>query len=207
MSSAATVKFFWEGEAVAESDNVVSLTKWQEQRVTAASEELDRQTQRFEVTTSIGDRTVAQSERMLAVEDLYPGLDPQKSILASALLLLGESETKLTEAAKAADDGDQISADDAAQRFQALLPELFCCRSLGDSFATVINALFHGLKNLRGTPVSGAQIAQMRNSISVLRRRPFLEYREALDIVARLEAAKLRIDPQGLTAIQEVLLG
>jgi hypothetical protein len=106
-----------------------------------------------------------------------------------------------------AGEGDHISADDAVQRFQALLPELFCCRSLGDSFATIINALFHGLKNLNGLPVSETQIVQILTSIRVLRRRPFLEYPEALAVVARLEAMNLRVDPPGLVTIQEVLLG
>jgi hypothetical protein len=72
---------------------------------------------------------------------------------------------------------------------------------------TVINSLFHGLKNLNGSPVSEAQIAQMLNSIKVLRRRPFLDYTEALAVVARLEATNLRVDPPGLATIQEVLLG
>jgi hypothetical protein len=86
------------------------------------------------------------------------------------------------------------------------LPELFCCRSLGDSFATVVNALFHGLKNLNGLPIREAQITQILNSIRVLRRRPFLEYGEALAVVGRLEATGLRSDPQGLATIEEVLL-
>jgi hypothetical protein len=158
-------------------------------------------------TASISNEISARSERTLTVDQLYPDLDPSQSILATAFRLLDEAEIKLYEAAESAREGDQISADDATQRFQALLPELFCCRSLGDSFGTIINALFHGLKNLNGLPVGEAQITQMLNSIKVLRRRPFLEYSDALAVVARLEATKLRIDPQGLTTIQEVLLG
>lgn len=158
-------------------------------------------------TASVNNESVSRVERTLTVDQLYPDLDPNQSILASAFRLLDEAESKLNEAAELARDGDQISADDATQCFQALLPELFCCRSLGDSFGTVINALFHGLKNLNGLPVDQAQITQMLNSIKVLRRRPFLEYRDALAVVARLEATKLCIDPRGITTIQEVLLG
>jgi hypothetical protein len=186
---------------------VVSLSAWRESKLTAVSATPTEHTQIVDVRESINGEIAVRPERMLTVDDLYPDLDPNQSILASALVLLDEAETKLTEAAALAGEGDQISADDAAQRFQALLPELFCCRSLGDSFGTVINALFHGLKNLNGFPVSETQIVQMLASIRVLRRRPFLEYAEALAVVARLEAMNLRVDPPGLATIQEVLLG
>jgi hypothetical protein len=191
---------------VAEAE-IVSLTAWRESKVTAVSALPSEHTQNVDVRESINDEITVRPERTLTVDDLYADLDPKESILASAFVLLDEAETTLVEAVALAGEGDQISADDAAQRFQALLPELFCCRSLGDSFATVINALFHGLKNLNGLPVSETQIGQMLNSIRVLRRRPFLVYTEALAVVARLEATKMRVDPQGLTTIQEVLLG
>jgi hypothetical protein len=167
----------------------------------------NQQPQSRVVTAAGGNDSSSSPKPPLTLNDLYPDLDGGQSILASALSLLGEAETKLTEAAGWADVDEQISADDAVQRFQALLPELFCCRSLGDSFATVIHALFQGLKNLNGAPVNKDQIAQLLNSVRILRRRPFLEYGEALSAVARLEAAGLRVDPQGLTTIGEALLG
>jgi hypothetical protein len=186
---------------------VIPLQTWLESKETAVSPTPSEHGQNVIIKESINDAPTVRPRRMLTVDDLYQDLDPKDSILASALVLLDEAETTLVEAAALAGEGDQISADDAVQRFQALLPELFCCRSLGDSFATVINALFHGLKNLNGLPATETQIAQMLNSIRVLRRRPFLVYTEALAVVTRLEATKLRVDPQGLTTIQEVLLG
>jgi hypothetical protein len=186
---------------------VISLKTWLESKETAVSPRPSEHGQNVNIKESINDAPTVRPERMLTVDDLYPDLDPKDSILASALVLLDEAETTLVEAVALASEGDQISADDAVQRFQALLPELFCCRSLGDSFATVINALFHGLKNLNGLPATETQIAQMLNSTRVLRKRPFLVYTEALAVVARLEATKLRVDPRGLTTIQEILLG
>jgi hypothetical protein len=176
--------------------------------LTASSAVSSEQTQSVGITPSIADEIpVPRGRTALTIDDLYGELDTQESILESALRLLIEGESKLIEGQVAAAGGDQVLADDATQHFQALLPELFCCRSLGDSFATVINALFHGLKNLNGFPIAEAQIAQMLNSIRVLRRRPFLEYGEALALVSRLEATGLRVDPQGLGTIEEVLLG
>jgi hypothetical protein len=174
--------------------------------VTTSSAIPSDQLHRVDVRTRINSDSVPR-QQTLTVDELYADLDAGQSILAAAIILLDEAETKLIEATAAADSGDLITADDATQRFQALLPELFCCRSLGDSFATVINALFHGLKNLNGLPVREAQIAQILISIRVLRRRPFLEYSEALAVVARLEATSLRVDPQSLATIEEALLG
>ncbi len=176
-------------------------------RVTAASDMPSEQMQSVGVTARVVDEiSVPRGRTALTVDDLYGELDTSQSILGSALRLLNEAESKLIEGQASAAGGDQILADDAIQHFQALLPELFCCRSLGDSFATVVNALFHGLKNLNGLPIREAQITQILNSIRVLRRRPFLEYGEALAVVGRLEATGLRSDPQGLATIEEVLL-
>jgi hypothetical protein len=175
--------------------------------LTASSAMPGEQLQSVGITTRIvDDIAVPRSRIALTVDDVYGELDTRDSVLGSALRLLIEAESKLIEGQVSAAAGDQISADDATQHFQALLPELFCCRSLGDSFATIINALFHGLKNLNGLPIAEAQITQMLNSIRVLRRRPFLEYGEALALVSRLEATGLRVEPQGLAAIEEVLL-
>src|SRR6266436_364176 len=175
-------------------------------RATASSEIRSEQEQRVGVPTSVVEEIIHSAGRTLTVDELYPDLDTNQSILGSALILLAEAETKLLDGETLARVGDQISSDDATQHFLALLPELFCCRSLGDSFATVINALFHELKNLNGVPVEEAQITQMLNAIRVLRRRPFLEYNEALDVVARLEATGLRVAPRGLAIIAEALL-
>lgn len=175
--------------------------------LTASSAMPSEHMQSVGITPSIVDEiAVPRGRTALTVDDLYGELDTRDLILGSALRLLSEAELKLIEGQVSAAEGDQVSADDATQHFQALLPELFCCRSLGDSFATVINALFHGLKNLNGLPIAEPQLIQMLNSIRVLRRRPFLEYGEALALVSRLEATGLRVDPQGIATIEEVLL-
>jgi hypothetical protein len=95
-------------------------------RATASSEIRSEQEQRVGVPTSVVEEIIRSPGRTLTVEELYPDLDTNQSILGSALVLLAEAETKLLDGETLARAGDQISADDATQHFLALLPELFC---------------------------------------------------------------------------------
>ena len=61
-------------------------------------------------------------------------------------------------------------------------------------------------RRANGVVVEEDQITEMLNAIRILRRRPFLEYNEALAVVARLEATGLRVDPRGLAIIAGALL-
>jgi hypothetical protein len=142
-----------------------------------------------------------------AAAELYPDLDESDSILGRALTLLHEADRILYDAANFATELDMMSADDAVQRFSALLPELFVCRGLGDSFATVVLALFHGLASLAGMPVTVQQISEARTSVRWLLKEPFLQYGEALRLVSKLEESGMVTEPPGLSIIGDVLLG
>jgi hypothetical protein len=137
---------------------------------------------------------------------LYPDLDGQESIFGAALKLLDEASGQIAEALEAMGQDDRYGADDAVQKFGALLPELFCCRSLGDSFGTVVISLFHGLENKNGTPISADQIKCIDLAIKKLIREPFLQYADALEVVNKLEESGLNPNPPGLNVIVEVLL-
>jgi hypothetical protein len=137
---------------------------------------------------------------------LYPNIDEKNSTLSLALALLKESDGILDEAARFADEDEMMSADDAIQRFTTLLPELFMCRSLGDSFATVILALFHGIRNLKGLPATPSQIGEIHLAVRRLVREPFLVYTEALKLTSKLELSGMTIDPASLSIIGEFLV-
>src|ERR1700760_2465187 len=73
-------------------------------------------------------------------EKIYPSeeiIDPK---IVTAQRLLTEI-IKRFEAASQETDSDPITADDFVQSTQPLLRELFCCRSIGEGFALIINAL------------------------------------------------------------------
>ena len=99
----------------------------------------------------IDPRSDQPAEASTATE-LYPEIREGTSTLGRALSLLTEADSILNEAERSTGEHEEMAADDAVQRFHALLPELFCCRSLGDGFATVVLSLFHGISNLKGLP-------------------------------------------------------
>lgn len=148
----------------------------------------------------------ARAGEVSAAEDLYPDLHQSGTVLSFALALLREADSIMREATAAVDEGDRVSADDAVQRLSALLPELFCCRSLGDSFATVVMSLFHGLAGLHGIPPTAEQISAVADCTRRLRREPFLSYGDALILVSRLENSKLTVEPPTLAMVGEALL-
>jgi len=51
-----------------------------------------------------------------------------------------------------------------SRKIQVLMPELFCCRNLGDGFGSIINALMSALENLNG---SIPTLCQMRAILAV----------------------------------------
>lgn len=151
--------------------------------------------------------TALPTNKDVPIEKLYPLLNEETTLLSVALRLLEESEKKLQEAKQLFGEDDAMEADDHVQHFQALLPELFCCRQLGESFATLINTFFHAVKNQQGKPFNGQQIAALLHGVSNLKFAPFMGYDDAVDIVIELEKSGLTVDPAGMQPIAEVLIG
>ncbi|MFN0169513.1 MAG: hypothetical protein ACKV22_24085 [Bryobacteraceae bacterium] len=136
-------------------------------------------------------------------DDLYRGGPP--SVLGNALRLLATGKEEVREALAAVRRGQVIESDDAIQRFQSLLPELFCCRQLGDGFGAVINALKFVFNNRRGQPLEEKHIQLLSQTVENLRFEPFIAFDKAAQIIARLEDAGLEVDPPELTILTDLL--
>src|SRR5690242_19747715 len=63
---------------------------------------------------------------IIATGELYTNLEAVSSDLRNAIRLLSVAVERLDEALAAARRREPIPADDALQRFQGMLPELFC---------------------------------------------------------------------------------
>ena len=87
------------------------------------------------------------------------------------------------------------------------LPELFCCRSIGDGFGLIINAIQSGLANSAGEPTTKAEVIAIRQALRLLRDEPFIPTEAATDILMRLEDAGLSIEPSGFDALADLLNG
>jgi len=141
----------------------------------------------------------------IPIEDLYPLREEFNPALSSAIKLLAESLVYINEALEMLIQDDLISSDDATQRFQALLPELFCCRDIGDGFGSIINSIYHALKNMAGNPLSENQLRAIMEIIKRISTEPFIEYGEAVEEIIMLETLGFDVDPPHLEPFSDLI--
>jgi hypothetical protein len=134
------------------------------------------------------------SKGIIETRDLYP-LHSENPILSTALQLLDEGVKYLEESIKMIDQNDLLASDDALQRFQAMLPELFCCRDLGDGFGAIVNSIFHSLVNLRAAPLNRNQLNAIRKVVGRIYSEPYISFEEATDEILLLEDIGFQVEP------------
>jgi hypothetical protein len=144
-----------------------------------------------DVTTS-GDEP---RNKRIATEDLYPLSHELRPELSVMFVLLSEGLKHVSDAIDMQNSGDVISSDDAIHRLQALLPELFCCRSISDGFGSIINAIYHSINNMHGNPLGSKQLHAVQRVLNRISTEPFLEYGEAVDEIMTLEDAGFEVEP------------
>ena len=155
-------------------------------------------------TTSSGSES---SQGYISNDDLYPVREQYNPALATAGQLLDEGISLVSESIKMLIDGDMISSDDSIQRFQALLPELFCCRGLGDGFGAVINSIYHSIGNMNGNPMNEPQLSAIRNILKRIHTEPFIEYDEAIEEILHLETVGFEVSPPHFKYVADLLNG
>jgi hypothetical protein len=131
----------------------------------------------------------------ISIDELYPATEAIGPDLATALRLLADSLKRIDDAIEALKAHDIISADDSIQHLKTIMPELFCCRSLGDGYGAIINAIMCALENLQGKPLSASQILSIGQRLKHLRSEPFIQFAEALDEIEELEKVDLIVTP------------
>lgn len=139
------------------------------------------------------------SPAKLSQADLYPVRQAFSPHHIAALRLLKVARGRARRALVAMSEGDQVGADSETQKIQVLLPELFCCRSLGDGFGTVIAAILSAFEGSDGDALNSHQLTALLNTFSVLYDRPFLNTTEADEQVEQLETVGLNPYPRELT--------
>lgn len=142
----------------------------------------------------------------ISTKDLYPLSDDLNPVLARALLLLDEGKQYINEAINKFAEVDLLSSDDALQKFQVLLPELFCCRVLGDGFGAIVNSVYHALRNLDGVPLKPDQFQVILYIINRISTEPFIEFKEAVDEIMFLENVGLVVDPSHFKFAADMLI-
>lgn len=143
--------------------------------------------------------------RRITTEELYSRFENVSPELNSAVRLLSRCLEYVDQALQAHRENDPIEADDATQRMQGLLPELFCCRSLGDGFGIVVNGLMCAFQNLAGIPLRREQIEKVRQILLSLRTEPFLRDEDAVKAITSLEDLGLRVEPAEFDYLTDLL--
>jgi hypothetical protein len=141
-----------------------------------------------------------------SLEDIYPAPEAVSVALRSAISLLRAIQDSTTTALHLESTGDIVAADDAMQHVQAALPELLCCRTLGDGFGALVSALHASFQNLRGRPMTRVQVVAVSAAIQRLYRAPGLSFEDAMEQVEKLERLGLAVDTEAADLVAEWLI-
>ncbi|MGA7300659.1 MAG: hypothetical protein WBX10_10150, partial [Candidatus Sulfotelmatobacter sp.] len=134
----------------------------------------------------------------LSQAELYPARHAFRREHITALRLLTIAIGRLKRALDSMAAGNVLDGDTEIQKVQVLLPELFCCRSLGDGFGTIINTIMSAFEGLGGATPDIDQIKTMNKVLQVLKEKPFLSADEADEQVDALESVGLSPYPAEL---------
>jgi len=148
--------------------------------------------------TQVTKASVASSPRRLTQSELYPVRHAFAPQHIAALRLLTVAIGRCEHALAHLKDGQKMKADTEIQKLQVLLPELFCCRSLGDGFGTLVAALSSGLEALNGDTPNQHQIQAFKRVLTLLWEKPFLTADEADSHLPLLESVGLSVYPADL---------
>lgn len=142
---------------------------------------------------------------IIEIDKLYQAAKGTGTQFITALESLAEAIDLLAQARVASQKNSPIDADRCVQRFEALLPQLFRYRKIGDGYGVIVNALHFAAVNRRGRPLNTDQITTTWLVLRELRSKPFLEFEQALDQVAELENCGIEVDPPVLSELLAAL--
>jgi hypothetical protein len=131
----------------------------------------------------------------IPIDILYPATEANRHDLIQALRLLPQAITALENARDAVRSNDVLQSDHQVHAVQMLLPELFRCRTIGDGFGAIVNALEIAFVNQQGEPLVENQIMTVLRVLKELRSRPFMSFESTQQTIDELEKVGLRVDP------------
>jgi hypothetical protein len=169
-------------------------------------------TRTSEAPSNIGEDIIRHDTEMpitrykhIGTEELYPLSQQMRPELANASLLLDKGLFHISEAIKHIQNDSMMESDGELMRFQSLLPELFCCRSIGDGFATMVVGVYHSLLNQKGDPLELGQLRELFKIVQRLRTEIYISVDEANDELIKLEDVGLTVDPCYISPLAAIL--
>jgi hypothetical protein len=147
---------------------------------------------------------IVERASVISIDEIYRA--PEVSIeLGAALRLLRETISNCGEALSALEKGEPIEADAAMLRVRVELPELFCCRAIGDGFAEIINAVQSVFENLNGELFTAGQVEAVRKALIAIRNEPRMPFDKSLSHVSTMEEMGLKTEPSDIDNLSEWL--
>jgi hypothetical protein len=190
-------------EEMADSSGTLSLESLNSRRLREFDEEAIVTSMRPE---SLGYALPQSSKDPRAtIDDVYIAPEFTSTELQTSLRLLAECLGQADIAIKELQAERRIPSDEAVLRIHSLLPELFACRALGDSFGALINSLLNALINRRGLPLSLPQLVALRDIIKVTRNEPFMKFDKAVDLIMEFEEHDFHVEPHSLQFLSSFL--
>lgn len=139
------------------------------------------------------------------LEGLYVSASDISTSLSNAIILLKEGIDYLDTIIKSIDDEEMLGAHDTLMLFRRLLPELYCCRDLGEGFEEILRSVNMAVENIGDGNLNREQAVAIRFILRTLHREPFIKYDAALDRVIQLDQVRLVVDSPGVIEIIDLI--
>jgi hypothetical protein len=143
---------------------------------------------------------IVASAPVISIDDIYRAPEAGAE-LGTALRLLREAVSNCEHALSGLDNHEPIGADAFMLTVGSVLPELFCCRAIGDGYAEIINAIQSAFENLDGELFSSGQIRAVKGALTAVRNEPRMSFEKSLNHVSTLEDAGLKTEPSDIDAL------
>ncbi len=147
-----------------------------------------------------------EGKELIDTEKLYQGSNETFPLLSNAFVLLNDALGFIEDARACLKEDDLYGSDNAILHVTAVLEELFCCRSIGDNFGTLVSAIFHSFANRDQRELfSLPQLNKIHNTLRVLRSEPFLDLDLTVEVVMALEDNGLNVNPAYLETMMSII--
>jgi hypothetical protein len=146
---------------------------------------------------------IVERAAAISIDEIYRAPEAGTE-LGTALHLLRNAASNCRQALDSIRE-EPIRADAAMLSVRVLLPELFCCRAIGDGFAEIINAIQSAFENLGGGMFSAGQVEAILKALIATRNEPRMSFEKALAHVSAMEEVGLLTEPSNIDVLAEWL--
>lgn len=147
----------------------------------------------------------AIKNKVQSIDEIYFEPEFTSTEFRTALRLLAKAISYSQISLSEFREGNFIGSDDAVHHIQSLLPELFCCRNLSESFGAIINSIQNALLNNRGHQLSEEKLLGVNEILIAVRNAPFMTYEKAIDVIMVFEDYDFIVEPTGFDFLTEFL--